>query len=339
MKRLTISQQTGIILVICMLVFFISGMGVMQSLQHSHLELLYGRTQQLIRQALRETEDRIATAKQTAYDMIVSDTTQTSVSGYWDAFDSGAGRVTLINWTDGITNAIATCLSGNDDVLCANYIDSDGTVKVVASRRYIKLDGEQAASLNALAVAEDGGTLLVGGDAVGLDRNMLLVLKQLREKRKLSMRHTGVVILFLDMRELGVSLTNSWEGTFLLTNREVTFELGDALDESFFPDDTDDGYTLQEHGGIQYFVLNTAGKLFEKCLAVLPYNPIFNTTRQLFVKHTLIYALCCILIFIVALTLISFASRDFTRFRRHLHSISAGNTDIIPAFDASGRSN
>ena len=310
----------------------------MQSLQHSHLELLYSRTQQLIRQALRETEDRINTARQTAYDIIVSDTTQTSVSGYWDASDSGAGRATLIKWIDGITNSIATYISGNDDVQCANYIDSDRTVRVVASQHYIKLNEEQAKYLNAIAVAEDGGTLLMSGDSVGMDRNTLLVLKQLREKRRLSMRHTGVVVLFLDMRELGASLTDSWEGTFLIENKDLSFELGSSLDKGFSADDIDEGYSLKEYSGIQYFVLSIPGKLFERCLAVLPYNPIFDTSRQLFIKHTLIYALCCIVIFIVALSLISFATRDFTRLRRHLHSISSGNTDIIPTFDVEGRS-
>ncbi|MBQ3760737.1 MAG: sensor histidine kinase [Clostridia bacterium] len=338
MKRFTISRQTGVILVVCMLVLFLSGLGVMQSLQRAHLKLLYGRTQQLIKQALRETEDRIAAAKQTAYDIIVSDATQTSVSGYWDAYDAGAGRVALINWTDGITNSVATYINGNDDVLCADFIDADGAVKVVASRKHIKLNPEQAAFLSAEAVKEDGGTLLMSGEGLGLGKDTLLVLKQLREKRRLSMRHTGVVILFLDIRELGSSLTDSWEGTFLLENGDMAFELGSELRNGFEADDALNGYSLREYGGVQYFVLGISGKIFEKCMAVLPYSPIFDTSRQLFLKHTLIYALICALIFAGALTLTRFMTADFARFRRHLHGISAGNTDVIPTYAAQGRS-
>ena len=338
MKKITISRQAAIILIACMLVLFISGLGVMQSLQHSHLEILYNHTQQLVKQALRETEDRVNAAKQTAYDIIVSDATQTSVSGYWDAADAGAGRVTLINWTDGIINSIATYLSGNEDILCANYIDVDKAVKVVASRKYIKLDAEQAAFLYNISVAEDGGTLLVDGDTVGLGRDTPLVLKQLREKRRLSMRNTGVVVLFLDIKELATSLTDSWEGTFLLESKDISFELGSALDPDFRTESIENGYSLRVYGSTQYFVLKIPGKLFEQCTAVLPYNPIFDTSRQLMIRHTILYALSCVIIFAVVLALIRYVTRDFVRFRGHLHSISTGSEDTIPLFEGSGHS-
>ena len=338
MKRLTLSKQTGIILIACLLILFFLGMAVMQSLQQAHLELLYGRTQQLVRQALRATEERINAAKQTAYDIIVSDATQTSVSAYWDAADTGAGRAALLRQEDGITNSIATYLRGNDDVLCANFIDAEGMVKVVASRKYIKLDSEAAARLNAFAVSEDGGTLLVCGEEAGFDKNTLIVLKQLREKRRLSMRHTGVVALFLDMNELASSLTDSWEGMFRLEGEGLFFELGSAPLADFEVGANEQGYTLKEHQGVQYFVLSISGKLFRSCLAVLPYKPIFATSQQLFRRHALLYALCCASIFALALTLIAYGTRDFARLRTHLHTISAGDKDTIPAFEATGRS-
>ena len=338
MKRLTLSRQAAILLIACMLVLFISGLGVMQSLQRSHLEILYNHTQQLVKQALRETEERINAAKQTAYDIIVSDATQTSVSGYWDAVDAGLGRVSLISWTDGITNSIATYLSGNEDVLCANFIDVDQVVKVVASRKYIKLGPEQAAYLYDISVAEDGGTLLVDGDTVGLGKDTLLVLKQLREKRRLSMRNTGVVVLFLNMQELGTSLTESWEGTFLLEDGDLSFALGSGLNPDFTTENIEKGYSLKVYGNTQYFVSKIPGKLFEQCIAVLPYNPIFDTSRQLLIKHTILYAISCAAIFAVVLALIRFVTRDFVRFRRHLHSISTGSEDTIPVFKGSGHS-
>ena len=338
MKKLTLPRQAAVILIACMLVLFISGLGVMQSLQRSHLEILYNHTQQLVKQALHETEERINTAKQTAYDIIVSDATQTNVSGYWDAVDAGTGRVSLISWTDGITNSIATYLSGNEDVLCANYIDVDKAVKVVASRKYIKLNSEQAAFLYDIAVAEDGTTLLVDGDDVGLGKDTLLVLKQLREKRRLSMRNTGVVVLFLDIKELGTGLTESWEGTFLLESNGLSFELGSGLDPVFNADSIEKGYSLKVYGSTQYFVLKIPGELFEQCIAVLPYNPIFDTSQQLIIKHTIIYAISCIAIFAAVLALIRFVTRDFVRFRGHLHGISTGSEDTIPVFNGSGHS-
>ena len=338
MKHLTLSRQTAIILLICMLILFISGFAVMQSLQSSYLELLYGRTQILVKQALQQMENRINAAKQTAYDIIVSDTTQTSVSGYWDAVDSDAGRAASLSWTDGITNSIATYLKSNSEILCSNYIDADGSVKVIASRKYMKLSDEQAHHLSVLAIAEEGGTVVLSGKSIGLGDDTLLILKQLREKRRLSMRHTGVVVLFLNIKELGSGMTDAWEGMFLLERDSLSFVLGSGPQNAFSFEETNEGYSLKEHNGVQYFVLYIHGTLFSNCLAVLQYNPIFSTTKQLLIRHTLIYALSCTVILILALTFTNLATRDFAMLRKHLGTASDGQTGMIPIFSAKGHS-
>ena len=292
MKRFTLSIQVSLILILCMVVLFTSGMAVMRSLQASHLEQLYSRTQQLARQALKEIEDRIESSKQTTYDIIVSDTTQNCVSAYWDASDSSAGRVALLSWVDGITNSIATYLKNNPDILCADYIDPEGSIKVVASRNYMRLSSEQAKQLSDMAVAEEGGTILVNGEEVGMSQDTLLILKQLREKRQLSMRHTGVVVLFLDVNEICSAFTETWDGLFLLQGDSIRLVIGEGPEQLIREDHFERGYSLAEYNKIQYFVLNISGKQFRNCIAALPYNPIFATAKQLLARHTVFYALC-----------------------------------------------
>lgn len=324
MKRFTLSGLTGLILALCMLALLVSGVFAMNLLQDSNLELLYSNTEQLVSNALRQTEERIEAARQTAYDIIVSDTTQNAVSGYWDAYDAGDGRAALNVWQDRITNSVSSYLQNNSDVLCANYIDPDGNIKVVASKSYMKLTDSQAEYLCPIAIEARGDTLLLRGDEVQMNGNILIVMKQLREKRQLSMRHSGVVVLFLDINKIGSALTEAWDGMFVLKGSGIELVFGEGPESNLRAEIPFSGYRLREYDGTQYFVTGLKCRLFDSGAAALPYNPIFATTKELLTRHTVIFALCCAVIFSLALTLFFFATRDFAKLRRHFASVSSG---------------
>ena len=56
------------------------------------------------------------------------------------------------------------------------------------------------------------------------EENLLIIAKQLRERKNLSLAHIGVIVLFVDVEELGRALTDAHDGIFVLQGQDGMLE-------------------------------------------------------------------------------------------------------------------
>ena len=301
-KRLTLIQQVLSILLVGFTVIFVAGSAVMRALQQSNLQYIYGQTQELVRSSVSDTEEQLADIDDTIYNLVVSDGIQEAGSQYLALLSQPNSLFAQNSWLDAITAAIQKRIIDNDLITCANYLDARGNVRAVASTGYIKL-GEEAANLvEEKAIAADGRTILLDGSTlVDTGDQYLLFVKELREKKNLSMNHIGVIVLFIDMDEIGSALAQAYNGTYILENQRDSLlylfnDIGgiEQNEEAFLRTDINrQGYALVEIGGTHYFVTEfDEGDTVFSYRVLLPYGSLFAKVERLFTRFVWIFVLC-----------------------------------------------
>lgn len=339
MKGLTFVQQIALILTVCFVLLALSGYAVMHGMEEANLEMLYTQTMELVALSVREAEEELLSAQNAAYDMIVSNAVQTAVSDYLDAVDAGMGISALQPFWDKIESALVQSLGNNELICCTNFIDMRGNVRAMASRSYHKLTVEQAAAVAERAVAAEGETLLLPGETYSGHKDELLIVKQLREKRNLSMRHVGVLVLFVDMRLLGQRLTSTHNGIYLLESRDgsLRYVLGEEQPSSVMADSSFEKqaegalgqYAVVRSAGDTFFVVNTRGSLFDYTIS-MKYGPLFEQASSLEQRHTLIFIGCLLIALLFSGALVTWFSADYQKLVTHIRSVSGTDAQMIP---------
>lgn len=325
-SRLSLVQQiTGILVVILLIVFF-TGYSMMYSVGEAHLDHIYAQTQALMNAVITSAETELATdAQALLYDIIVSDSVQQEGSEYLRYIAQGnrtASRTSL----DTIINHIQQQIQPSPLILCANLVESDGSIRVAASRGYRRMEPELAARVDALAREAGGSPVFVpAGD------QLLILARQLREKRNLSMHHIAVVALYLDLNQIGKNLVQQRNGFYVLEHEETGYRAVFGQENARLPD-TDNldrivigekGYTMESLDGERFFITRFIGKkqMFTYTV-LLPYEEAFAQIQSSFVHYTRIYVICFLLIILLGTTLTRYATRDFSRLMNHIRSFS-----------------
>ncbi|MGN1018816.1 MAG: sensor histidine kinase [Aristaeellaceae bacterium] len=342
-SHLSLVQQIVGILVFILLVVFITGYSMMHTIEYANLDHIYAQTQELVSATIGSTEDDIAGVQEVLYNIIVSDTVQSACSDYLRYLDEGnraASRISL----DAIVNHIQQLIQPAGLVSCANLLCGDGTVRVIASRGYHRMPDDLAAQVDQAARAAQGAPVCI---AAG-EKDTFILARALREKQGLSMRHIAVVALYVDMRQIGETLTSRHEGVYILRQEEagLCFVLGEGAD-SVDPGELaglemgERGYVLQDVGQVRYFVTRfiRSGQTFSYTV-LLPYDEAFAQVERSFAHYVRIYICCCLAVILLAICLMRFATRDFSRLMTYLRGVSDSsfrNTELPESLHLTSR--
>lgn len=325
-SRLSLVQQITGILVIILLIVFFTGYSMMYSVGEAHLDHIYAQTQALMNAVIASAETELATdAQALLYDIIVSDSVQQEGSEYLRHIAQGnrtASRTSL----DAIVNHIQQQIQPSPLVLCANLLESDGSIRVIASRGYRRMEPELAAKVDAIAREAGGSPVFIpAGD------QLLILARQLREKRNLSMQHIAVVALYLDLNQIGNSLVQQRSGFYVLEHEDTGYRAVFGQENASIPDvdslDSivigDKGYSIESLDEERFFITRFTGKkqMFTYTV-LLPYEEAFAQIQSSFARYTHIYVICFLLIILLGTTLTRYATRDFSRLMNHIRSFS-----------------
>lgn len=330
-RRFTLVQQVLWILLVGFAIVFVAGFSVMRGIQRSNLQYIYKQTQALVASSVSDAEESLADVGTAIYDLVVSNIVQEAGSTYLllqDVDNSSSSQVTCV---DTITDEIQKQSISNKLITCANYLDIHGTVRAVASTGYLKLSDEAAQYVEEKAIEAKGNTVLIDGKTVMDEDNYLLFVKELREKKNLSMRHIGVIVLIVDMEEIGAALADAYDGIYILQNEDDSLSYlfndpGDAQqnERALAQAELDkQGYALVTIGQEHYFVTEFAddGHIFSYRV-LLPYNNLFYEVEQLFTRFIGIFILCCAATLLLCVFLMRRVTMDIKRLRDHIGNIS-----------------
>lgn len=325
-SRLSLVQQIIGILVIILLIVFFTGYSMMYSVGEAHLDHIYAQTQALMSAAITSTESGlIGDAQAILYNIIVSDSVQAEGSQYLQHI-AGGNRTASRTCLDMIGNHIQQQILPSPLILCANLVEEDGSVRVIASRGYRRMEADLAAQVDALARAANGSPVFV---PAGEQR--LILARQLREKRNLSMQHIAVVALYLDLNQIGQNLVQQRSGFYVLEHEDTGYRAVFGQQDASLPDADslegivigEKGYTIESLNGERFFITRFAGKkqMFTYTV-LLPYEEAFAQIQASFGHYTRIYVICFLLIILLGTTLTRYATRDFSRLMNHIRSFS-----------------
>ena len=161
--------------------------------------------------------DEINQVRNAAYDIVTMNDIQEAASDYLDAVDANLGLSAQNRHLDLISSSIVPVLQ-NSVIACSNLIDARGTVRVQVSKSFLRLNAEEAHILDEKGREADGATLFSSLESYP---DWLFVVKELREKRNLSMRHVATLVICVQWQQLQQMLPVQQSSMFHLTLNET----------------------------------------------------------------------------------------------------------------------
>lgn len=351
-KRHTIVHRVFAILTFALAVSFGAGTLIIRQLEQSNMNYIYRLTKELVNTSIAQMESEFARIRSDIYDIVVSDAIQKAGSVLLSARDGGdtSSGMARSSSMSAVINGIQEGISANHSIVCANFLDFDGNLQVIASTRYYKLSEEAARQVEQAAIEAKGDTVFLGGAALNEDGDILIAAKQLREKKNLSFKHIGVVVLIIDVNRLGTLLTDTHDGIYVVQNTEGTIRyilndengllsgeeqrnggLASLWERSRLPD----GYSIQKIGDTAYFTVGFEKKNQQFSYLVLtPYTELFADVKDIFRIYMGIFLLCSLCAFIISFVFAHRITRDIRRFIHHIHHISWENFTQLPLYES-----
>lgn len=236
-------------------------------------------------------------------------------------------------------DSIQQGIQSNRSILCANFINSDGEIRVIASTRYYRLSQESAVSVEEQAVSAEGKTVIFNGSDLTEGDNIMVLARQVREKKNLSLQHIGVIVLYVDVEMLGSTLTQAHDGIFILQGREpnLRYVLNDrnkVLGE-YVPDMQEEkGYSIQMIDGETYFVVSFHQKEgFFSYVLLTSYEELFEELLRVFGSYIGMFLLCGTVVILLALISTLRVTRDIRLFIQHIRGITKQNFTSLPLYE------
>ena len=281
-KRKSIAQRVIAILAVVLILHFAGGCVVLYELEKANTNYIYQITGELSHASILKMEDQMAGIQDILYDIVVSP--QVQEAGSTILAESAAGAVSTMKYSSSmnvITSRIQQGIVSDHAIVCANFLDETGQVRVVASTRYYRPSEEVVMQIGSLATQEQGKTLLLDGWEATGDTNILILAKEVREKKDLSLEHIGVIILYVDMEQVCRPLTDVHNGMLVLSGQNSTLRyiLNDSQDilAQYMLDFGGNGYAIRHIGRDRYFVVHFSrpGQMFSYTL-LEPYTHLFR---------------------------------------------------------------
>lgn len=338
-KRRSIVQKVSWILVCTSALSFACGCFTLNRLEKSNIEYIYRLTGELLGDSIEELESQIEAIQDILYGLVVSDEIQEAGSFL---LQEGTENATALQQASGLNRIVDVIQNGirtERAIVCANFLYRDADVRVAASTRYYLLSEEAAAGVSEKAVEAQGKTIFLDGEKLTGEENVLILAKQVREKRNLSMRHIGVIVLFIDMEELGKGLTEFDDGIFILQEQigELEYVLNDEKEilDGTEPDrPSGEGYCISRIKGEKWFVVefDQMGGFFSYTVLV-PYSELFADVRQTFGMYVGIFLLCSAAALSIAFFLTFRVTKEIKQFIQHISRIPGEDLTKLPLYE------
>ena len=349
-KRWTIVQRVVWILLAALLAAFGTGFIILRRLERSNMDYIYQLTRELVSSSISQMEDKITQAEDDLYRMIVSDEIQRGGTMLLESRhmqEEGeetyrqARRRRALGMT-AIVDELQKQVSVNHAIVCANFLDSDNLVQVIAATGYYKLDEENAARVGGAAIEAAGSTILIDGPKLTGNDHILVMAKQLRERKNLSLAHIGVVVLFVDMEKVGEVLTDTHDAVYVIrdTENQVEYVLnrsGQELSEQAWTVAEENlqkqnGYSLITEKDSSWFAVTVKGERLSY-LILTPYRKLFSQVRQFFRVAMLALIGCSAAVLAAAAMSAHRVTADIRKFIEHIHRISNEDFASLPLYE------
>lgn len=339
-KRQSIMHKVIVILLIVLILNFAGGSFALYRLEKFNADYIYRLTGELINTSIKEMEEQLEEIQTIIYDIIVSDVVQRAGSRLIENGSNGnTSGVERSNSLNDIADCIQREISLNHSIVFAEFIDDTGKMKTVASTRYYRLSQEAVDTINQTAIDADGDTVFLDASNMVGDKNIMLVAKQVREKKNFSLKHIGVIALFVDMENVGSMLTETHDGTFLLTSNhgELKYVLNDEedLQNRYISDDRNQSkYFIWKKDRKTYFVVSIKQPSRQFSYTIItPYSNIFRDVWNAFILYTGIFLLCGIVVMLISLIYTNKVTRDIRLFIQHISNIPGEDFTKLPLYE------
>lgn len=334
-KHRSIVQRVLVILVGALVLNFVGGCFAFYKLEQSNISYIYHLTGELMNSSIREIEEQIEGIETVLYQIVVSNEVQEAGSTLIS--ESNISSLLRSSCFTAITDCIQRGITSEQSIVCAGFLDEDANARMVASTRYYKLSEETARYLSDAAVAANGETIFLEGSEITGDENMLIMAKQVREKKNLSMKNIGVVVFMVDIARLGRTLTDTHDGIFILQDKEegLTYILNDEenhVREQDIPA-MEEGFFFSDIGGEQYYVVGTesSGYLFSYMI-LTPYSELFGDVRKVFSLYISIFAVYGTAITVAAFFFTKEVTKNIRGFIRHIQTLPGKELELLPLY-------
>ena len=332
-RHWTLVRQVCMILLLVFLLSFTISLFVMHALQKEHLSVLYAQTADLLSVDASTINDEINQVRNAAYDIVTMNDIQEAASDYLDAVDANLGLSAQNRHLDLISSSIVPVLQ-NSVIACSNLIDARGTVRVQVSKSFLRLNAEEAQILDEKGREADGATLFSSLESYP---DWLFVVKELREKRNLSMRHVATLVICVQWQQLQQMLPVQQSSMFHLTLNETgigyrfgessrQFPSGRELDEAF---GSAGGYALVSNAGQTFYAVRVPGDIVTMT-AVMAYNDMFMPQQLLFLRFVGILTLISLGAFLLSVFLARRTTGELQRMIAHMKHIQGDGQETIP---------
>ncbi len=340
-KRRSIVQRVSWILIWTSVLSFVGGCFALSRLEASNTEYIYQLTEELLGGSVRELEERLEDIQGTLYGLVVSDEIQEAGSLLIGDGEESPSALEQASGLNVIVDSIQNGIRSDQAIVCANFLYGEGLVRVAASTSYCRLSEEAADAVEEQALAASGQNVFLDGETLMGEENLLIIAKQLRERKNLSLAHIGVIVLFVDVEELGRALTDAHDGIFVLQGQDGMLEyvLNDTeglMEEQDLTRlwEREAGYSIEYLGGRSWFMVSfgASGEFFSYTL-LEPYTELFADVRQAFAIYAGIFALCSVAAMLIAFLSTHRVTRDIKLFIQHISKISGGDTAQLPMYE------
>lgn len=342
-KRHSMIQRIFLILIGALVLNFLGGCFVLYKLEQSNTRYIYQMTRELMNTSIAEMEQQMDEIQLVLYDIIVSSEVQKAGSVLLAHKEqrtrSDLERVVGMNE---IIDRIQKGISSNHSIVCANFLDDAGTVRTVSATRHYKLTEEEALKINERAVVAKGETIYLKSSDQTLQDNVLILAKEVREKRGLSLKHIGVVVLFIDLDRMGRLLTNVHDGIFVLENADnaLQYILNDKdrlLEKYQIPEFPEKSYQVESLGDKLYFVVSfqKEGRHFSY-IVLTPYEELFTGFWKTFASYVGLFILCGAAVTLLSSVFTNRVMKDIRQFICHIRRIPSKDSAKIPLYEETG---
>lgn len=340
-KHLSIVQKVSIILLCTFALNFAGGCLVLWQLEKSNIRYIYRLEEKLLGENIRDLEEDLEDIQDILYNMIVSKDIQQAGSLLLEAGGEASGfwQVSCLNT---IMAGIQQKMQESPYIPCANYIDLKGETRVVAATRGYRLSEQAAAYVEEQAAAAEGRLVILDGRELTGEENMMVFARELREKKDLSLKHMGVIVLFVDVEKLAGTLTEVNEGIFILRSQNLqegrlSYILNDSekvLEGYDLEQLNQEGYSIRRVSGKKYFAVVFGGESsFFSYVLLAPYSELFQAVDRAFGLYIGLFLWCGVAVLTIALLSASRMTRDIRLFIRHISGLPGENMEKIPFYE------
>lgn len=305
-------------------------------LEKANMRYIYQLTGELIGTSIQKVENEKENLQDILYKLVVSDVIQDAGSLLIEEREgmpvsSTERNRAVSNIVDRIQQEIMT----DNSIICANFIEENGGIRVVAAKGYYRLSEAAVREVEQKAEQANGETIFLNDADLTEKDNVLVMAKAVREKKNLTLKNIGTIVLFVDVEKMCSVLTSEHDGIFIVQEQNgMTYVLnGDNIPEirNITWVSTDKDYCIRKIGGKPYFEVNFKSAGEQTSYTVLTsYERLFSEVRYAFVLYVIMYLLCGMLVAGMSFGLTSKVTKDIRLFIQHIHRIPHENgTELI----------